>query len=415
MTRAKVVIGANFGDEGKGVMTDYLSQHAVASPLNVLFNGGAQRGHTAQTPDGFRHVFHHFGSGTLVGARTLLSHHFISNPVLFHKERAEIQDFAPMIFADLRGRFTTPYDMIINQIVEEVRGVNRHGSCGLGINETIKRDEAGFTTNLVDLLDPSNLSGSLCNIRENWVPRRFAELGINPEDLADNWKRILASDRLIVNFVEDCRKFLTQVLLANETDLIADSEDVIFEAGQGLLLDEDHRYFPHVTHSHTGLFNVAELLRAARVTDLEVFYMTRWYATRHGAGPFETEGDKPTDKVEDATNIPNMYQGTLRFGKLDTDLLKESITTDLARAQDLNVTASVVVTCLDQANEKIETKQKTVYKTSFLQNLQSDLGIKISHSSYGPSRDKVVTFPRGYTKRMLAIDDYSFWPAETNS
>ena len=62
MKNVKVVIGANFGDEGKGLMTDYFAAQAVEnkeSCLVVLHNGGAQRGHTVVTPEGYRHVFHH--------------------------------------------------------------------------------------------------------------------------------------------------------------------------------------------------------------------------------------------------------------------------------------------------------------------------------------------------------------------
>ena len=68
MPSVKVVIGANFGDEGKGLMTDYFCAEAIKkneSCIVALCNGGAQRGHTVVTPDGTRHVFHHFGSGTI--------------------------------------------------------------------------------------------------------------------------------------------------------------------------------------------------------------------------------------------------------------------------------------------------------------------------------------------------------------
>ena len=66
MKNVKIVIGASFGDEGKGLMTDYFASEAAKRRENCLVicsNGGAQRGHTVTTPDGRRHVFHHFGSG----------------------------------------------------------------------------------------------------------------------------------------------------------------------------------------------------------------------------------------------------------------------------------------------------------------------------------------------------------------
>ena len=63
MKDIKIVIGANFGDEGKGLMVDYFSQKP--NSIVVCSNGGAQRGHTVTTPNGIRHIFHHFGSGVL--------------------------------------------------------------------------------------------------------------------------------------------------------------------------------------------------------------------------------------------------------------------------------------------------------------------------------------------------------------
>ena len=125
---------------------------------------------------------------------------------------------------------------------------------------------------------------------------------------------------------------------------------MIFEGAQGLLLDETHRYFPHVTRSRTGLTNVAGLCERIGLDTLDAVYVTRSYMTRHGRGPFLTED--PTMRFADATNIPNEWQGTLRFGTLDVDLLEESITNDLRSAATLNVnlrvSASIAMTCLDQ-------------------------------------------------------------------
>lgn len=82
MKDIKIVIGANFGDEGKGKLTDYYTKNAD-NCIVVCSNGGAQRGHTVLKSDGTRHVFHHFGSGTLNGADTYLPEDFILNPLVF--------------------------------------------------------------------------------------------------------------------------------------------------------------------------------------------------------------------------------------------------------------------------------------------------------------------------------------------
>ena len=92
-----------------------------------------------------RHVFKHFGSGTLKGVPTYLSKHFILNPILFREEWEGLvkkKGVTPKVIVHPEAIITTPYDMIINQIVETYRGKNRHGSCGFGIFETITRNKA---------------------------------------------------------------------------------------------------------------------------------------------------------------------------------------------------------------------------------------------------------------------------------
>ena len=91
---ARIVIGANFGDEGKGLVTDYLCSQGAG--VVVRFNGGAQAGHTVVTPEGERHVFRHFGSGTFLGVPTFLSQFFVCNPILFFEERKQLIDLGAL-------------------------------------------------------------------------------------------------------------------------------------------------------------------------------------------------------------------------------------------------------------------------------------------------------------------------------
>ena len=89
----KVVIGSNYGDEGKGLATRYFSQQSIQNGnpcLNILYNGGCQRGHTVELKNGLRHVFHHFGSGSFDYADTYFDRDFIVNPMVFVKEYNEL-------------------------------------------------------------------------------------------------------------------------------------------------------------------------------------------------------------------------------------------------------------------------------------------------------------------------------------
>lgn len=365
-SRAHAVVGANYGDEGKGLVTDFLAASSSGRVLVVRANGGAQAGHTVTLPDGRRHVFHHLGSGTLAGADTFLGRHFAVHPMLF---RGEIEAVYDMVRADVTGgstghgvvmidgraAVTTPYDMMLNQFAEEARGGARHGSCGLGFGETVERhqhDHVRLTAAMLESMGDEALRGLLDRIRKDWVPQRAAALGFA---LTQDQTDLVANDAILDRYVEDCRFLIAKSLILAPRQAVAMVDEVIFEGAQGLLLDQGGRDFPHVTRSHTGLVNVVEIAMEAGITALDVTYVTRCYLTRHGAGPLAHEiAGKPWPTVVDATNIPNAWQGSLRFAWLDVDRMAVEIARDLARARSLQPTIEIAhglaVTCLDQAS-----------------------------------------------------------------
>lgn len=351
MKEAKVVIGANFGDEGKGLVTDYYAAPHGENALVVRYNGGAQAGHTVVTPDGKRHVFSHFGSGSFAGAHSFLSRFFVCNPILFLKEYNLLRGktAVPPVHVDARAPVTTPYDMMINQIAEEARGHGRHGSCGMGFGETIERNSnSGFAVVYADLTDKPKLKKQLAHIRDNWVPQRLKALGVAM--LTDKWKERLSSAAVPDNFITDIGLFLQATKLANQGFLAATDKHIVFEGAQGLLLDQERGWFPHVTRSYTGLKNVLTLAKEAGMDSLDVTYITRAYATRHGAGPLPHElPHLPYPRIKDDTNVKNDWQGTLRFGWLDGDLLATSIAKDLSdNKTGIRLRPGLAVTCLDQ-------------------------------------------------------------------
>ncbi len=355
---ATVVIGSGFGDEGKGLMTDQAAAPFGADCMVARFNGGAQAGHTVVLPDGTRHVHSHLGSGTLAGAATFLSRHFVSNPLLYHREIAELKAkriVNPVVFADERGLVTTPYDMLLNQFAEQARGRRKHGSCGIGFGETVERCLAPrFATLIADLSNPKKLRTVLDDIRNDWVPERLHKLGINA--LSAEQREILDAEDLRENFIEAAVRFFEEIRLSPPGILRAASHTVL-EGAQGLLLDQDGGWFPHVTRSNTGLRNAVQLAEEAGIERLEVIYMTRAYATRHGAGPLPHElPAAPYAGIRDATNVENPFQDALRFGWLDLDLLGKSIENDFGRFAinpRMNFSRLLTVTCLDQLDRNV--------------------------------------------------------------
>lgn len=362
MTRAFIVIGSNLGDEGKGIITDYLTRlHALK--ICVRFSGGAQAGHTVTVSNGPRHVFSHFGAGTFAGAITKLDEYFIVNPILFLQEAAKLDvNGEPIVHAHPNCRVTTPWDMLINQAAERARS-ERHGSCGVGINETVercKRDE--YDLRLYEIanwkLRGAILRGRLRAIANDWTRHRMHQLGLQPVEV--QW----TTDDLIDKFMTDSAVFAKRIVMSSE----APSSDAVYEGAQGLMLDEDAPDFPHVTRGKTGIDNLIKTGALEGFDEIEIVYVTRPYVTRHGNGPLRREFE-PSESMLDATNVTNSWQGALRYGRLDPDELAARVDKDFASTLQIRdvksklVRKSLAITCMDQevpSESKVEMKNRII-------------------------------------------------------
>lgn len=336
--KAHAIIGANYGDEGKGLMTDYICAREGADVV-VRFNGGAQAGHTV-VADGRRHVFHHYGSGTLAGVATFLSRYFVVNPLLFTAELINGE-----VYVDPRAVVTTPMDMLINQAVEKKL---QHGSCGVGIHETMVR--TARMPLYVDEMTDRDTVGAIFN---DYTQRRIRELGLDLT-IEPHWMGV---------YFDYAERFLRAVRIAMQPP----GERIVFEGAQGLMLDQNSPDFPYVTHSNTGLKNVRALCYEWGLTDLHATYVTRSYLTRHGAGPLPNEEPMPSFVV-DATNVPHEYQGTLRYAPLDVLALEQRVIRDAK-----GVPLDIAVTCLDQTGDAI----------------LREFALPVRYASYGPTRADV--------------------------
>lgn len=337
MKHIKVVLGANFGDEGKGLMTHYFSKNAEGKVLNVLFNGGVQRGHTVND-----HVFHCFGSGTFDGAATFYHKDFMVNPIGWVIESGQL-GFEPELYMDKTCRVTLPHDTLINQEIEDSRGNNRHGSCGMGILETRVRSEE-YPILTEDLKDQFSLYNKLKLIENEWIPKRCKELGID----------IIDCNGLIDDFLIACNSMMKNISFQTFHEIQEKFDTVIFEGGQGLLLSEDNEeYFPNLTPSFTGSQIISKEINKYDV-DVEVCYVTRSYMTRHGAGKFPTECNKEdiNPDIVDKTNQPNQYQEELRYGYLDIDDLILRTRNDVSYYKN-SITYSLAITQLNYTDGHI--------------------------------------------------------------
>lgn len=379
MKKVKVVIGANFGDEGKGLMTDYFASKEE-NAIVVLHNGGAQRGHTVITPEGYRHVFHHFGAGTYAHAATYLSKEFVVNPMLFRKEYEKLakHHIEPKVYVNKKCKLTVPYDMLINQVIEADRHENKHGSCGIGIFETLYRNRDGIDFRKTVNINPERMSVeefSFLNIlgkinfldylRNTYVPKRLLDFGL--KESTESLK-ILKSNYVITNFIDDFKFMLEHIELCDD-DILNTFDTVIFEGGQGLLLDQYNvEYFPHLTPSNTGLKNPAAILNTLDYKgEIEVCYVTRSYMTRHGVGRFDTECEKKNinPNMIDITNVPNIFQDSLRYGYLDYSELKERTLKDINN-NPLKGAVKVSLAITHMNEYEIELKDEKIFDNYYI-------------------------------------------------
>lgn len=352
----QIVIGLGFGDEGKGLATDWCCRQSPATPLVVRFNGGQQAGHTVQCADERRHVFSSFGSGSLYGAPTYWSRFCTVAPGPLLREYAALRSLGaqPLLYLDRRCAVTTHYDVFYNRVLEMSRGRARHGSCGLGFGATVQRqEETPYKLFAQDLAFPEIMLLKLKQIRAYYREKTKALSNVSFDEFDHD-----AEDQRMVDYLHQLAQLTAAgaLMIRSEADMFSSRnpwQDYVFEGAQGLLLDMDYGFFPNVTRSNTGSRNALGLLRAQlpeRMHEISVRYVTRAYLTRHGAGPLPLENELPTLRNNaQETNRFNDHQGNFRVAPLNADLLRFALQSDDSDAAGLN--KSLLITCLDQIDD----------------------------------------------------------------
>lgn len=333
MKDVKIIIGANYGDEGKGMVTRYFSNN-TDNPIVILHNGTAQRGHTVDYDLNMRHVYHHFGSGTADGVPTFYASSFYIHPMEFHRERKELINKGikvPIAFYDPLALVITPFDMLVDRATQAYiqwkYGEREYGSCAMGtwcatdryplnlftIEEWIDSiSERGHNSNYHYLLQ---LSFNECY---NILCSRGVDLDKIPEYKKYFDKTKGRYSTIYFNFLCDLIEFKKYSDRLTFDEVYDKYDSLIFENGQGLGLDKNVDNKWHTT-SNTGLTNPLEMLQDKNNFNAEVCYVTRSYLTRHGIGHLEQEVNKDeiNKDIYDSTNIHNEFQGSLRYGYLD--------------------------------------------------------------------------------------------------
>jgi len=243
--KAFVVVDLGFGDAGKGLMTDYLVRRHEAE-LVVRFNGGAQAGHNVVEGTGRQHTFSQLGSGTFVpGVRTHLAGAVVVHPTALRVEAEHLEALGERnvlrrISIDPACLVTTPFQQAAGRLRELLRSGERHGSCGVGVGETVADALADpeLAVRFGELRQPARLRDRLEAQRVRKWAEFSAQAGGGPNADVARELQLLASSDVTERWLTAAADVAQAVRVAGDERVHDAKGSVVFEGAQGVLLDE---------------------------------------------------------------------------------------------------------------------------------------------------------------------------------
>jgi len=278
-----IVVGTQWGDEGKGKLVDLLTEFAH---VIVRFQGGSNAGHTVVVGEN-EFIFHQLPSGILHDQkRCIVGGGVVIDPITMLEEIEDIKtkgffkrDDALLISE--KAQIVMPYHKRIDLARERKRGANKIGTTGRGIGPAYEDKVSRVGIRLVDLVEEETFRDKLeRNLEEKnfYLVNYLQDEGFSFQEMYDQYREL--GDKI------SCYMANTSRVIDQE---IQEGKDVLFEGAQGALLDVDHGTYPYVTSSNTvaGAACVGSGVGPAKID--RVMGVTKAYTTRVGGGPFPTE------------------------------------------------------------------------------------------------------------------------------
>ncbi len=343
-----IIIGTQWGDEGKGKIVDLLADQA---DIVARFQGGNNAGHTMVVA-GEQFISHLVPSGILQGKTCLMGNGMVVDPEVVLKEidylaERGIATGPDKIRLSERAHLIMPYHKALDHAREAAKGDAKIGTTGRGIGPCYEDKAARCGIRAVDLLNPEILEAK---VREALVEKNVLLQFLNAEPID--------AESVLEGYIELARRlkpYIANITIELEAAIKAD-RPILFEGAQGTHLDIDHGTFPFVTSSNTVASNACSGAGIGPTAIDGVVGITKAYTTRVGAGPFPTElFDEVGDRIQ---KIGAEFGATTgrrrRCGWLDMVVLKNAVR--------LNGLTGLVVTKLDVLGGLEELKICTGYK-----------------------------------------------------
>ncbi len=392
--KSAVVVGAQWGDEGKGKIVDVLSERF---DVVARYAGGHNAGHTVII-GGKKFILQLVPCGVLrEGCRAVIGNGVVLDPIAFLKEVAKLRelgvDVDSQLFVSNRSQVILPYHRMIELAYESAPGRKKIGTTSRGIGPAYEDKMARNGLRVVDLLNRDLLKTHIENACGEKNAIAHALFGTEPLDPAQMYEEYAKAAEAIRPFVTDTGAMLNQAL--------REGQRVMFEGAQGTMLDIDHGTYPFVTSSSATAGGASIGTGVGPMGIGTVIGVTKAYVTRVGEGPFPTElHDENGALLSQRGNEFGAVTGRpRRCGWLDLPLLRYS--------NAVNSTQWLVVTKMDVLDVFDEIPVCTGYKIDGkpVDTMPADVrGIE--------KIEPVYTTLRGWKRTTEGVRNYEDLPQE---
>jgi len=332
----RVIIGTQWGDEGKGKIVDFFCQKA---DFAVRFHGGNNAGHTVINQYG-KISLHLIPAGIFnTKCKVIIGNGVVIDPEVLVAEietlRKVLPDFSERLFISPRCHVIMPYHKLLDRLYEEAKGNAKTGTTGRGIGPAYADKVSYNGIRFADFYD-SRLYKSRLEMLLNLKNKTIEAFGEKPLDFGETYRTSMGMFRKLKPYIKEVFQPLQ--------DAIKEKKNIIFEGAQGMFLDNDWGTYPFCTASSAVAGNIHAGSGVSPRWLTNITGVTKAYTTRVGGGPFPTELFGAVG--ENLRKIGGEYGATTgrprRCGWLDLELVKF--------AADLNALTDMVITKLDVLN-----------------------------------------------------------------